>query len=128
MQALPSSGEPLWVNQNPTESYMWQFLQLINKKYDKTLKTYDDLYNWSIACLPQFWEEVWAFTGVEASFVPRSSGACQRQNGCHINEKKPFKQVSVLFYCQVIYVNCARRLPGLTYLRTESSVNSTKIK
>lgn len=108
MQAPQSSGAPLWVNQNPTESYMWEFLQLINKKYDKALKTYDDLYNWSISCLPQFWEEVWAFTGVDA--IPHSSGADQRQKGYHINEKIPFKQVSADFivklYMPIALADC----------------------
>ena len=96
MQTPRSANEqlPLWENRNPTTSYMWDFLQLINEKYNRTLKNYDDLYNWSIECLPQFWEEVWAFTGVRA--VPHCSGQGERQNGNHINEKKPFKYVSAI--------------------------------
>lgn len=92
MQA-PRDELLLWENKNPTASYMWQFLQLVNNKYNKSLKSYDDLYHWSIDSLPQFWEEVWAFTGVEA--VPhKSSGGLERTNGYHISEKRPFKHVS----------------------------------
>ena len=92
MQA-PRDELLLWENQKPTASYMWEFLQLINKKYNKSLKSYDDLYQWSIDCLPQFWEEVWAFTGVEAA-PHKGSGGLERTNGHHISEKRPFKHVS----------------------------------
>lgn len=88
----PPRHELLWENQNPTASYMWHFLQLVNKKYGLALKSYDDLYRWSVDCLPQFWEEVWAFTGVEA--VPYGSGGPGQTNGHHISEKRPFKRVS----------------------------------
>lgn len=85
--------EPLWRNENPAASYMWEFLQLVNKKYNKSLASYDDLYAWSIDCLPQFWEEVWAFTGMQA--VPHRSGGIEQQNGVH-PDAKPFKRVSIL--------------------------------
>ena len=50
-----------------------RFLQLINQKYEQDLKTYQDLHEWSINNLNEFWGEVWQYTGIVA---------------------KPFKQVS----------------------------------
>lgn len=100
MRAPQPVDEPLWVNQNPTESYMWEFRQLINQKYGKNLESYDDLYDWSIECLPQFWEEVWAFTGVNAA--PYVSKGVEGQNGYHITEKKPFKRVSYISLVELI--------------------------
>jgi hypothetical protein len=86
MEPAPSRAGLLWENPNPTASYMWEFLQKVNKKYHLDLSTYDHLYDWSIDRLPEFWEEVWAFTGVRAV-----SGL---QDGQHLDEKKPFKHVS----------------------------------
>lgn len=79
----------LWENPNPTASYMWEFLQKVNKKYNLELSTYDQLYDWSIDSLPEFWEEVWAFTGVRA--------VAGLEDGEHLNEEKPFKHVSRIF-------------------------------
>jgi acetoacetyl-CoA synthetase len=77
---------PLWVNQNPTDCYMWKFLQIINRKYNQNLGSYDELYAWSIDCLPQFWEEVWAFTGVQA-VSRRSKNGVELTNGSHSDDK-----------------------------------------
>jgi hypothetical protein len=121
MQA-PRDGLLLWESKNPTQSYMWEFLELVNSKYNKSLKSYDDLYNWSVECIPQFWEEVWAFTGVEAeSHVDALNGNGSVNGGTnghangHVNgyanghanghangnsngfPKRPFKHVSHIF-------------------------------
>lgn len=124
MQTPRSTNEqlPLWENRNPTTSYMWDFLQLINEKYNRTLKNYDDLYNWSIECLPQFWEEVWAFTGVHA--LTHCSGQGERQNGYHINQKKPFKHVSAIISSLFVFISvmacnfsCQLSDPILPYIK-----------
>jgi acetoacetyl-CoA synthetase len=46
---------------------MSTFKDAINAKYGLELRTYDDLYRWSIENIPQFWAETWHFVGVEAS-------------------------------------------------------------
>ncbi|KAG0648833.1 Malonamoyl-synthetase vrtB [Hyphodiscus hymeniophilus] len=57
----------LWKHPDPTSTQMWAFLQSINTKYHLHLRTYDELYQWSIDNLPDFWGEVWQFCGVRAS-------------------------------------------------------------
>lgn len=54
----------LWENDNPKQSYMWDFITTINKKYDQDLKTYQDLHKWSIENISDFWAETWHFTGI----------------------------------------------------------------
>jgi hypothetical protein len=100
MHVSQSRDQPLWVNRNPTASYMWKFLQIINTKYNQNLSSYDDLYAWSIDCLPQFWEEVWAFTGVQA-VSRRAENGGGLTNG-YLSDEKPFKHVSGILVCQVI--------------------------
>jgi acetoacetyl-CoA synthetase len=46
---------------------MHEFKELISQKYLVDLPRYEDLFNWSIANISAFWEEVWTFTVVLAS-------------------------------------------------------------
>jgi len=46
---------------------MYQFKELISKKYDVRLTEYEELRQWSIDNLALFWKEVWHFTGIRAS-------------------------------------------------------------
>jgi acetoacetyl-CoA synthetase len=63
-----SADQPtlLWKHADPQSTKMYEFLQLVNKKYSLKLRTYDDLYGWSINNIANFWEEVWIFTGMVA--------------------------------------------------------------
>jgi len=46
---------------------MWTFLQLVNRKYGLNLKRYEELLQWSIDNIADFWGEVWDFVGIRAS-------------------------------------------------------------
>lgn len=41
-------------------------MQRVNVKYNLKLKTYPDLYQWSIDNIGLFWGDVWDFTGTVA--------------------------------------------------------------
>lgn len=60
-------GSILWKHPSPETTQMWDFLQTINKEKNLQLKDYDDLYNWSIEEVSDFWAAVWKFTGVKSS-------------------------------------------------------------
>lgn len=61
----PSSDpELLWSPSDPTSTQTYRFLSHINSAYSLALKTYADLYNWSISNRGEFWSSVWDFTGV----------------------------------------------------------------
>jgi hypothetical protein len=116
-----STPRNLWENQNPTASYMWEFMQIVNKKYKKSFKSYQELHAWSVENSPQFWEEVWVFTGVRAVPRPTNKGSNlsfeqnlesfetrikERSNvevavedyDSDFNIKRPFQNVSRHFY------------------------------
>jgi hypothetical protein len=66
--AAGSGGvQKLWEHPDPESTHMWKFMQDVNKKHQLQLKTYDDLYKWSIEHIADFWGEVWKTTGVKAS-------------------------------------------------------------
>jgi hypothetical protein len=46
---------------------MSSFLGIVNVKYHLHLETYDDLYQWSIDKIPEFWQEIWHFCGIRAT-------------------------------------------------------------
>ena len=67
--AIKTSKKPLWV---PSEdrvknANMTRFIEWVNRKYGKKFKTYDDLYQWSVDSIPDFWATVWDFTEIKAS-------------------------------------------------------------
>lgn len=57
----------LWRHSAPQSTRMYQFKELLSKKYNIPLKGYESLRQWSINNLALFWEEVWQFTGIRAS-------------------------------------------------------------
>lgn len=46
---------------------MWDFMQQMNKEHRLQLKTYKELYQWSIDNIAEFWDAAWRFTGIRAS-------------------------------------------------------------
>jgi acetoacetyl-CoA synthetase len=59
----------LW---KPTEerirnTNMYQYMQIVNEKYSKDFRTYDDLYQWSVTEIPRFWESIWDYGRVISS-------------------------------------------------------------
>ncbi len=57
----------LWRHPDPESTRMAEFRHRINKKYKLKLSTYEDLHQWSIDNIPEFWEETWHFVGITAS-------------------------------------------------------------
>lgn len=60
---------PLW-----TPSAEWKhqanltrFMDWVNQKYARALRTYPELYQWSIENIPDFWATLWEFVQVRAS-------------------------------------------------------------
>ena len=62
-----NAPEKLWEHPNFKSTKMWEFLQIVNKKYNSNLKTYMDLHSWSVENIASFWEEVLDFVGVITS-------------------------------------------------------------
>ncbi len=46
---------------------MFQFMQYVNHRYEKDFGGYDDLYGWSVAEIPKFWEAVWDYGEIRCS-------------------------------------------------------------
>ena len=57
--------ETLWVPSSVETTHLFQFIQRVNSTYTLSLKTYQDLYHWSITQLEYFWKEVWDFTAIK---------------------------------------------------------------
>jgi acetoacetyl-CoA synthetase len=46
---------------------MKRFMNFVNKKYNKDFDVYEELYNWSVTNISDFWESIWGFTEISAS-------------------------------------------------------------
>ena len=57
----------LWTHSDPESTRMAEFMRGVNQTYGLRLKSYEELYRWSIDEIGSFWGEVWDFTGITAS-------------------------------------------------------------
>ena len=57
----------LWTPAHPKKTQMTQFMNRINEIYRLKMGSYDELFNWSINYIPEFWEEVWNFCEIKHS-------------------------------------------------------------
>ena len=53
-------AEILWKPKNIHSTYMIKFMDRVNNVYGLHLKSYQDLHNWSIKNIPDFWKEIWS--------------------------------------------------------------------
>eukprot|EP01103_Thecamoeba_quadrilineata_P003260 TRINITY_DN13057_c0_g1_i1.p1 TRINITY_DN13057_c0_g1~~TRINITY_DN13057_c0_g1_i1.p1 ORF type:complete len:670 (+),score=96.52 TRINITY_DN13057_c0_g1_i1:51-2060(+) len=62
-------GQLLWTpsQKSVEESHMEAFRKRVNAKYNLPLKSYPDLYKWSIDNICDFWSEVWNFCEIKHS-------------------------------------------------------------
>ncbi|MHA2278284.1 MAG: acetoacetate--CoA ligase, partial [Candidatus Kariarchaeaceae archaeon] len=59
----------LWEPSNEiiSNANITRFMQIVNTKYGYELSSYEDLYNWSIEKVSEFWEEMWQFAEIKSS-------------------------------------------------------------
>ncbi len=62
-------GKLLW---QPSEelikrSNMTRFINFVNEKYGLTIASYDELYDWSVDKIADFWASMWEFAQIKAS-------------------------------------------------------------
>ncbi|MCP4608484.1 MAG: AMP-binding protein, partial [Planctomycetes bacterium] len=59
----------LWEPSEKTkkQANMTRFVEFINERHAMSLVSYDDLYQWSIENIPEFWAAVWEFTEIKSS-------------------------------------------------------------
>ncbi|KAF2213152.1 hypothetical protein CERZMDRAFT_40041 [Cercospora zeae-maydis SCOH1-5] len=60
-------AEKLWQHPSPETTKLYDFLQKVNLKYNKSFQTYDDLHQWSITDIAASWEEIWHYVGIRTS-------------------------------------------------------------
>jgi acetoacetyl-CoA synthetase len=48
-------------------SQMYQFLTYVNEKFDDHISSYDELWQWSVENIADFWETFWEFSGIKFS-------------------------------------------------------------
>lgn len=58
--------EPIW--KPPAErinsSNMKQFIRIVNEQYEKNFAEYEDLYNWSVENIEDFWKAIWDYSNI----------------------------------------------------------------
>ena len=61
--------KPLWTptNKQRLNSNMWKFMEYVNEQYNLQLTHYQQLYQWSIQHMAEFWSAVWTFCEIRAS-------------------------------------------------------------
>ncbi|MFH1031884.1 MAG: acetoacetate--CoA ligase [Chloroflexota bacterium] len=62
-------GKLLWQPSNKIQEQanMTKFISFVNKKYNLKFKSYDELYDWSVTKIPDFWAATWEYVAIKAS-------------------------------------------------------------
>tara|TARA_Y100001980_G_C14554054_1_gene340106 strand:+ start:601 stop:2544 length:1944 start_codon:yes stop_codon:yes gene_type:complete len=50
----------LWKPKNIQKTHMFNFMNYINRSYGLQLNSYQELHQWSVKNIPDFWKEIWA--------------------------------------------------------------------
>jgi len=60
---------PIWEpsKEQKRSANMTRFIDFVNKRHGQSFNSYDELYNWSINSIPDFWAAVWDFVDIKAS-------------------------------------------------------------
>ncbi len=60
---------PLWTppEEWTRNSNLARFIEYVNGKHGKKFKTYQDLYQWSVESISDFWARMWEFADIKAS-------------------------------------------------------------
>ncbi len=61
--------KPLWrpSEQRVKNTNIYRFMEVVNERYSTNFSSYDELYQWSIENLEDFYAELWRYTGIIAS-------------------------------------------------------------
>ena len=67
--AKKAARKPLWA---PSPAWienanMTRFMQFVNRRYGEEFKSFNELYQWSIRHIPDFWAAMWDFAEIKAS-------------------------------------------------------------
>jgi acetoacetyl-CoA synthetase len=62
-------GKLLWQPsaERKRQANITRFIDLVNKRYGKDFRSYQELHEWSVDRIPDFWAAVWDFVGIKAS-------------------------------------------------------------
>jgi len=62
-------GKLLWEpsEERKRNANMTKFIDFVNKRYGQDFHSYNELYDWSINKISDFWASVWDFAGIKAS-------------------------------------------------------------
>ncbi|KAJ2711214.1 hypothetical protein H4R19_003357, partial [Coemansia spiralis] len=67
VSAASGPGHQLWAPADPLATNTHRFKDHVNAKRGLALRTYEDLYAWSVADISAFWADVWEYTGTKYS-------------------------------------------------------------
>ncbi len=64
-----SVKKPLWEpsEERKRQSNITRFIKLVNSRYHLGIKSYPELWQWSVDKIPEFWETMWDFAEIKAS-------------------------------------------------------------
>ena len=54
----------LWKPISPEKTQMSRLIQIVNESYSENIDSYDQLHQWSIDNIHEFWGEIWDYTKI----------------------------------------------------------------
>ena len=61
--------KPIWTpsEERIQNTNITRFIEFVDERFGRSFKSYDDLYQWSVDAIPDFWAAMWDFAGIKSS-------------------------------------------------------------
>ena len=59
----------LWNPPEPGKTKMAQFMYRVNQVYGLDMNSYDELFNWSVNHIPDFWGQIWDYAEIKLLLI-----------------------------------------------------------
>lgn len=63
---VPTGSKELWRHSSPQDTQIYDFMMKLNAEHNLSLKSYNDLWRWSISKPALFWERIWHYTAIKS--------------------------------------------------------------
>ncbi len=112
--------KPLWTpsEHRVKQANLTHFINFVNKTYGLKIQAYDDLYQWSVEKIPEFWSAVWDFSGI----------ICSRRFDKIVDDLQKFPGATWFQGARLNYAeNLLRHDDGIALTATDETGRSTQM-
>jgi acetoacetyl-CoA synthetase len=104
------------------QSNLWKYIQWVNHTYDKSFSGYEELWNWSVTNVAEFWESLWKY------FSIMHEGTLEKIVSGDVMPHTVWFKGTRLNYAEHIFRNYSEGRPAILFQSENSELQSISWK